>query len=274
MSAVGDVVRPQLRTRIWLEDAVPGHPGVTQAAYCHGYDVAGDLLGRAGWVEMLFLLLRGEAPDASQLRLLEALAVLLANPGPRDPAVHAAMCAGSTGSTAAATLMAALAVGAGQLGGAREVHAAVTAWQQLGRDLAGWQAACEARRGAAPGVASIWPRTEHVPGFDPTATALSPWIEAALERLVALGGGACLAWLLAHRAALEAAAQAPLAMTGVAAAALADLGFTPAQSEMLHLLLRLPGSVAHALEQQALGPKQFPFFDLDLVNDPFDREAA
>lgn len=274
MSTVGAAARPQLRTRIWLEDAVPGHAGVTQAAYCHGYDVAAELMGGARWVDMLFLLLRGEAPDAGQAQLLEALAVLLANPGPRDPAVHAAMCAGSTGSTAAATLMATLAVGAGQLGGAREVHAAVKAWQQLGCDLAGWQAACAARRGAAPGVASIWPHTEHVPGFDPTAPAASPWVGAALERLVALGGGACLQWLLAHRAPLEAAAKAPLAMTGVAAAALADLGFTPDQAEMLHLLLRLPGAAAHALEQQALGPKQFPFFDLDLVNDPLVQEAA
>lgn len=274
MSGSREAAQPQVRTRIWLEEAVPGHSGVTQTAHCHGYDLTGDLLGSARWVEMIFLLLRGEAPSADQARLLEALAVLLANPGPRDPAVHAAMCAGSTGSTAAATLMAALAVGAGQLGGAREVHAAVTAWQQLGCDLSSWQAACAARRQAAPGVASIWPHTEHVPGFDPNATAASPLVGAALARLAALGVGPHLAWLLAHQDMLEAAAGAPLAMTGVAAAALVELGFSPAQAEMLHLLLRLPGAAAHALEQQALGPKQFPFFDLDLVDDPLHREAA
>ena len=50
-----------------------------------------------------------------------ALALALANPGPRDPMVHAAMCGGVGGSHAAASLIAALAVGAGQSGGAREV---------------------------------------------------------------------------------------------------------------------------------------------------------
>jgi citrate synthase len=57
-------------------------------------------------------------------------------------------------------------------------------------------------------------------------------------------------------------------MTGVAAAALLDLGFTPDQGEMLHLLLRLPGAAAHALEQKEQGHKSFPFFALDLQDDP------
>jgi citrate synthase len=50
----------------------------------------------------------------------------------------------------------------------------------------------------------------------------------------------------------------------VAAAALADLGLTPDEGEMLFLLLRLPGAAAHALEQRAAGHKQFPFYELEL----------
>ena len=34
--------------------------------------------------------------------------------------------------------------------------------------------------------------------------------------------------------------------------------------EMLFLLLRLPGAAAHALEQQGLGHKRFPFYELEL----------
>jgi len=59
----------------------------------------------------------------------------------------------------------------------------------------------------------------------------------------------------------------------VAAAALADLGFNPDQGEMLHLLLRLPGAAAHALEQRTASYKDFPFFVLDLQDDPL-KEAA
>ncbi len=61
----------------------------------------------------------------------------------------------------------------------------------------------------------------------------------------------------------------PLAMTGLAAAAFADLGFTPMEGEMLHLLLRLPGTAAHALEQQTVyGFKRFPYPPVDLQDDP------
>jgi len=37
---------------------------------------------------------------------------------------------------------------------------------------------------------------------------------------------------------------------------------------MLHLLLRLPGAAVHALEQKEYGHKNFPFFQVELENDP------
>ena len=63
---------------------------------------------------------------------------------------------------------------------------------------------------------------------------------------------------------LERAAGHPLSMVGLAAAAFADLGMQPDQSEMLFLLLRLPGAAAHALEQRGAGHKKFPFYELEL----------
>ncbi|MFN3302813.1 MAG: citryl-CoA lyase [Roseateles sp.] len=255
----------QVRTRIWKDLPEPDNRFATRSALCHGYDVYGELLGQARWVDMLYLLLRGEAPSAAQARLLEGLAVALANPGPRDPAVHAAMCAGVGGSTAAAALIAALSVGAGRAGGAREVWAAMQGFERCGRSPAAWEQAL-----AAPAAerAGIWPQAEHPPGFDMHAPHASGIVVRTLEVLAPLSPGPCLPWLQGSRAALERAAGRGLALTGVAAAALVDLGFTPEQGEMLHLLLRLPGAAAHALEQRALGHKQFPFFALDLQNDP------
>lgn len=255
---------PQVHTRIWHEDAEPDNSFATRSARCHGYDVYGDMLGRAGWVEMLYLLLRGEAPAPAQARLLDAVALALANPGPRDAAVHAAMCAGVGGSTAAAALIAALSVGAGRAGGAREVWAAMQLLRDCGDSPAAWEAAFAAP--AAEG-AGIWPRAEHPPGFEPHARRSSGIVETALRRLAPLGGP-CLAWLCQSRPQLELAAGRGLAMTGVAAAAFVDLGFTPEQGEMLHLLLRLPGAAAHALEQRERGHKSFPFFALALQDDP------
>lgn len=258
----------RIHSRIWQEEAEPADPFATRRARCHGYDVYGEMLGQARWVEMLFLLLRGEAPGPRQAALLESLAVALANPGPRDPAVHAAMCAGVGGSPAAAALMAALAVGAGQSGGAREVRLAVQRWAVCGTDLRRW---CTALRGPQAEPSGIWPAGDHPPGFDPQTRQAATVTVQALACLAALSPGPALPWLATQRPALERAAGGALAMTGVAAAALADLGCTPEQAEMLHLLLRLPGAAAHALEQQAAGYRQFPFFEVRLEDDPLER---
>ena len=257
--------RERVRTRIWHEEAEPDNAFATRSALCHGYDVYGDMLGQARWVDMLFLLLRGEAPSAEQARLLEAVGVALANPGPRDAAVHAAMCAGVGGSTSAAALIAALSVGAGKSGGAREVWAAMTLFSECGRSPSAWE---RALKSPAAERAGIWPQADHPPGFDAHAAQASGVVQRALQVLAPLSAGACLPWLAQSRPQLETAAGRGLAMTGVAAAALVDLGFTPDQGEMLHLLLRLPGAAAHALEQRERGHKSFPFFALDLQDDP------
>lgn len=252
-----------IRSRIWQEDAEPGNPFAARAAYCAGFDVYGAMLGNSRWTDMLFLLFRGDPPSAAQASLLETLAVALANPGPRDPSVHAAMCGGTCGAPAAASLMAALAVGAGGLGGGHDVLLAMQAWGHAGDDLAAWQ---RLFAHDADGVASIWLRPEHPAGFDPNGVAAATIVLQTLECLAGIGVGTHLRFLARERSALEQASGLPLAMSGVAAAAFADLGFTPEQGEMLYLLLRLPGAAAHALEQRALGHKQFPFFSLDYVD--------
>lgn len=268
-----------LHTRIWQEEAQADNPFATHTAHCHGYDVYGQMLGRASWVDMLYLLFKAQAPSPAQARLLEALALALANPGPRDPMVHAAMCGGVGGSHAAASLIAALAVGAGQSGGAREVRLAMDAWLRWDAtpvDDPAAQIACLIAHDMPPWLAtsdSGWPEREHPAGFDPHGVSTAGIVLKALQALASMGVGPRLSWLGEHLCALEAAASMPLAMTGLAAAAFADLGFTPLEGEMLHLLLRLPGTAAHALEQQTLyGFKRFPYPPVDLQDDPLVRQ--
>jgi citrate synthase len=251
-----------LRTRIWQEEPEVDNPFAAHAAFCHGYDVYGEMLGRASWVEMLYLLFRGEAPDRGAALTLETLAVALANPGPRDPSVHAAMCGGVGGSTAASCLMAALGVGAGQYTGAREVLLAMRLWNRCGTELAAWREAMSSDPDPKP---SIWPVHEHPPGFDPHGVRTQTIVRQTLSCLAAHRPGRHLAWLAAHRESIEAIAGRPLALSGVAAATFVDLGFTDAQGEMLYLVLRLPGAAAHALEQSEKGYKQFPFGEIELV---------
>ncbi|MFG6439558.1 citryl-CoA lyase [Roseateles sp. LKC17W] len=255
-----------LTTRIWREQPEPDNPLAARSAHCHGYDVYGEMLGHAGWADMLFLLLQGEAPWPEQRALLEMLAVALANAGPRDAAVHAAMASAVGGAPAAAALMAALSVGAGRHGGARDVFDAMTAWLECGADLPAWQRLLARPAAAAP---DVWPDRERAAGFEPRGPAGAGIVRQALHAMAGLPQARQLRWLAEHREALEAVAGRPLAMSGVAAAALGDLGLSPAQGEMLFLLLRLPGAAAHALEQGARGYKRFPFPAVQL-----DEEAT
>lgn len=268
--------RDLIHTRIWQETPEPDNPFATRSALCRGYDVFGALVGRARWVEMLYLLLRDEAPAPAALAVLEALAVALANPGPRDASVHAAMCGAVGGSTAAAALIAALSVGAGRHGGARDVHDAMRLWQRCGPDLDAWRR-CEAERDTGP--IEIWPARDagRLPGFDPHGVSTPTVLRQLLATVVELGGAACCersAWLLARLDAIHAQTGLPLALSGVAAAVLCDLGLSPDEGEMLYLLLRLPGAAAHALEQKSGGFKNFPFYPVSLAERKHGHELA
>lgn len=259
-----------LRTRIWNEEPEPDNPFAASSCYCHGYDVFGDVLGKATWIEYLYLLFKGERPGQDQARYLEGLAIALANPGPRDPSVHAAMSGSVGGSHNASCLMAALAVGAGQLGGAREVALAMDLWARCGTELKVWEN--QLSNPPDEGFTGVWPRMEHAPGFDPYGVSCPTPIRQLLKYLSKHSTADAIRWLDDNRPALEMAAHCPLSMTGVAAAVLHDLGLTSEQGEMLYLLLRLPGAAAHALEQKEFGFRHFPFFRhaVHLENDPGD----
>lgn len=261
-----------IRSRIWREEAEPDNPFATRAAYCRGYDVFGQMLGNARWIEMLALLFRDELPGAAALDMLEALTVALANPGPRDQSIHAAMCGGVGGSSAAASLIAALSVGAGSYRGAREVFDAMTAWEICGTDLNAWN--IYVRRDTQGDIVDTWPRREHAPGFDPHGVSTATSVCQLLETLARIGATPRLSWLTAQRCQLEQSIDLPLDISGVAAAAFADLGFQPDEGEMLYLLLRLPGAAAHALEQKRYGYKQFPFYPVELEDDPTTEERS
>lgn len=260
--------RDVIHSRIWEEVAEPDNPFAAAACYCAGYDVYGDLLGKASWIEYLFLLLKQERPSPEEAMLLEGLAVAVANPGPREHSVRAAMCAGVGGSTSASSLMAALAVGAGQLNGAHEVALAMASWQACNKDLMAWQE--RLKHPLQEERTDVWLPLEHPPGFDPHGACCPGPVRQTLDFLAGHSSRGTLAWLQQHRLELEAAANCPLAMTGVAAAAMIDLDFSIPQGEMLYLLLRLPGAAAHALEQQEYGWRRYPFFanGLQLSNEP------
>lgn len=258
-----------IHTRIWYEEAELDNPFLAKACYCSGYDVYGELLRKAAWPEYFYLLFKLERPVDWQAKLLERLMIALANPGPREYSVQAAMTAAAGGSTAASALMAALAVGAGQIGGAREIYEAMQAWNELELDLGKWSEYLS----QIPGKSGpqVWPEREYPPGFEPYASACSTPVQQTLDCFWNIYPERTLGWLVQNRIALEKAANRPLAMTGVIAAAFNDLSFSPQEAEMAYLLLRLPGAAAHALEQH-MQWKKYPFFKNGLILTDAEKE--
>lgn len=251
-----------IHTKIWQEEPEDSNPYATKRAFCHGYDVYNDMLGNCRWVEMLFLLFQGQPPTQAQANLLEDLAVVLANPGPRDPSVHSAMCGGVGKSVTASCLMAALGVGAGQFTGAREVYLLMKLWLELENDIQSWQ---QVLTETDYSEVSTWPSTDHKLGFDPNGTTTPQSIATILNKLSYHPHTPNLKWLAKEHDKLEKTVQQPITIAMVSSAAFTDLEFTPEQGEMLTLLLRLPGAAAHALEQKEYGFKKFPFYNLELI---------
>jgi citrate synthase len=233
----------KIYSNFWEECAEENDPFALKTAYCSGYDVYEDILKHASWVEYLYLLLKKEKPTKQAAILLEKLAILAANPGPRDPSVHAGMCSGAVGSPAASAMMAALGVGAGQSSGAREVF-------NFMKFLEGKDFKSE--------VADVWPEHEEQPGFNQHGVSCPQSVVESLKYLSPFGEK--LSWLHHERAALEEQFNAPLSMVAVISAGFVDLGLSPEQGEILYLFLRLPGVMAHSLEQKKRGFRMFPFF--------------
>lgn len=258
-----------INTKIWNEEAEKDNPFAAAKCYCSGYDVYGDLLGKVSWIEYLYLLFKLELPTKLQAQTLETIAVAIANPGIRDHSVRAAMNAGVGGSTRASALMAALAVGAGNLNGGREVLQMVRLWESLGTNLDSWVA--HIKNPPSEERIDVWLPMEHIPGFDPNGASCPLPVQQTLEALVKIQTDGKLAWLQKNRAELEQQVGYPLAMSGVIAAGLVDLDFNEAQAEILYLLLRLPGAAAHALEQEHYGWRRYPFFGDDIKPMP-DQE--
>jgi len=239
----------RIRSRIWSETPDERSPFLGREVRLCGYDYYGELLGQASWLDVLWLMLRGEAPDPDQGRLFGELAVLLADPGPRDASVHAAMCGGIGGSRPAAVLMAALAVGAGEAGGSSELVRAMDALSAIGTGRA--LDTVLAERASDDG---IWP------GFDRASGWCASGLRTALGRLARSPLARALGEL--ERLLDTVDGRQGLTTVGIAAAAFCDLGVPARQAEGLFLLLRLPGALAHGDEQQGRSHRAFPFFGL------------
>ena len=207
-----------------------------------------ELIGTLGFVEMIWLMLRGDVPDPDQAALLEAALVASVDHGPQAPSIAAARMAVTCGLPLNNAMASAVNLLGDVHGGAGEQ--AVELYHRL--DPAE----------IAPGLDRwIAERGPIVPGFghrfhkpvDPRAPRLLTLVDRAADAGTVTGRFATLARGVEAELAARKGRPVPLNIDGATAVIFAELGFAPPLARGLFCLSRSVGILAHAWEQSEQG---------------------
>lgn len=249
-----EVFAERTATKIWQETESPHNPYLADSCRCHGYDLL-ELTQKRSFVEVLYLLFRGELPDANEAMLLEQLMIALINPGPRHPATRAAMNAGVGSTDREHILPIALSIFSGSHLGAGEVEPAMN-WLRKQRKHDPRQVADELLANSTPPAAGDW---HIVPGFGSRFGDVDIMAAKIAEHLSGLSGNhETLSWGCAFARSLNEHALGWLP-PAIAAAVFTDLGFSPRAGAGLFQLLGAPGLLAHGVELSNKPVTAMPF---------------
>ena len=243
-------------TRIWKEIPSKDNPYVAERCLCHGYDLV-QLMEHVGYVDMLFLLIRGQLPTVNQRELLEALMVGICNPGPRHPATRAAMNAGVSKTNYAHVLPLSLTIMGGEYLGGGEVEASM----RFIRSNAGRESTCVAKELVAERAAPVEGDWHIAPGFGQRFGGCDIIAKRIAEVLLGKkGAGKALSWSSCFAEAISERGLGWLT-PAVVAASLLDLGFHPRYGAGMYELLSAPGLLAHGMELANKPITAMPFID-------------
>lgn len=232
-------------TRIWHEQVSADNPYIAANVLCHGYNLL-ELMEKRSFVDVFYLLFRGDLPTKAEAQLLQALMIALINPGPRHPATRAAMNAGVGKTDPVHILPIASAIMGGEFQGAGEIEKAMRFFrkQKNADPQAIAESFVEQQKLPEPDsdIESFLPGFgQHYGGVDLLAKKIAMHL-ASLD-----GAGSALHWGCQLAEQLEPRGIGWL-NTGIAAAVFSDLGFQPRAGGSLFQLLSAPGMVAHGLE--------------------------
>lgn len=257
----------------WATSIIKMRPGSIRM---RGYAIEG-LIGRVGFVEMAWLMLRGELPSRPQAKLLEAAMVAGVDHGPQAPSIAVARIAITGGTGINGAMASAINTLDDVHGGAGEQAvelyndiAARAETRPLGEAVAD---ILQARRAAGE---------KYVPGFghrfhpiDPRAPRLLELVDQATQEGVVSGRFAAIARAIDADLAAAKGRTIPLNIDGATAVVYAELGFPPALCRGLFVLSRSVGILAHAYEESLSGKRNkgpIPRQWLWTYDGPADRE--
>jgi citrate synthase len=220
-----------------------------------GYAIQ-DLIGRVGFVQMIWLMLRGELPLKAHSDLLEAALMAGVDHGPQAPSIAIARMAVTCGvglnnaMASAVNVLGDVHGGAGEQ--AIELYNAVAARIDAG---IGEPSAVQASL-----VEYVTAHGEFVSGFghrfhpiDPRAPRLLGLIDAAARDGVVSGRFASIARTIEDQLAAAKGKRIPMNIDGATAVIYAELGFAAPLARGLFCLSRSVGILAHAWEQMEQG---------------------
>jgi len=213
-----------------------------------GYPIE-ELMGRKSFAEVVWLALRGELPGEAEGKLLDAILVSSVDHGVTPPSTLAARTAASTGAPVNAALASGVLAVNRFHGGAVE-----GCMNALAEALAEMKEAGVSREEAAAAIVERYREAgRRVEGFghrfhddDPRAARLF----ALAEELGLAREGVPMARAFEAALVTVTGKALPLNVDGAIAACLFDLGFEPYAANAFFILARMPGWLAHVLEER------------------------
>jgi citrate synthase len=238
--------------RWWQTDIIDVRPGEIDL---RGYPVQ-ELIGNVSFVDMIWLMLRGELPSRAQAVLLEAALVASVDHGPQAPSIAIARMAVTCGARINGAMASAINVlddvhgGPGQQ--CMELYFEIAREREGSEDLGhAVQVVLERRREAGE---------KYVPGFghrwhplDPRTPRLLSLVDAASAQGSVDGEFAAIGRAVEDAISEGKPQRIPMNIDGVTAVIYCELGLTPELGRGVFILSRSVGILAHAHEQLQQG---------------------
>ncbi len=234
----------------WSTAIIDIHPGSIRA---RGYPIQ-ELIGNISFPQMIWLMLRGELPDAAQARLFEAALVASVDHGPHAPSIAISRIATSCGLPLNGAMASAINAlddvhgGAGQQ--AVELYDSIAERMEAGATL---------EEAVEQGVdAFTVEHGKYLPGFghrfhpvDPRAIRLLSLLDDSVEQKNISGRYAAIARGIEALLKQRKNKPVPMNIDGATAVIYADFGFAPELARGVFLpVTRRYGILSHAWEQR------------------------
>jgi succinyl-CoA synthetase alpha subunit len=229
-----------------------------------GYDIA-ELMGRVSFGAAVYLILTGEPPSPAVARLMDAILVSSIDHGATPPSALSARTVASTGATLSASVAAGIMSINRHHGGAiedcaRQLKAIAdrAARESVSLDEA-------ARRT----LAAMREAGERMPGFGHRLHTKDPRTARLFElaREAGVDGVHIQAACAVEKAFADAKKSLPINVDGAIGAIVADLGMNPTAFNGIFMIARMPGLIAHVIEEQS---REKPMRRIDPVNHGYD----